>query len=148
MNISYEHSHSSSIIHTMNSINPTVAATGAVGAAAKKRQVSGKPPKAKHTYGGRGMGLMKRPNGNAPNIPSVSGFGQGGKHKYAGKLRKRSPKSKPMRLSRRLSWRIERSTPLKSPITAVMLNFSSPRLMIHEKSVEEGGIKTPEAKDD
>ena len=131
----------------MNNINPTVAATGAVGAAAKKKQVSGKPPKAKRTYGGRGMGLMKRPkNENAPNIPS--GFGQGGKHKFAGKLRKRSPKSKPMRLSRRLSWRIERSTPLKSPITAVTLNFSSPRLKIYEKSVDEGEIKTPEAKED
>lgn len=138
----------------MNNINPTVAATGAIGAAAKKfatRKVSDKvKAKAKRTYGGRGMGLMKRPK--IPNIPSASGFGQGGKHMFAGKLRKRSPLSKPMRLSRRLSWKIERSSPLRSPITAVRLNWTpATRLGVskkHEKSVEEGEIKTPEAKED
>ena len=47
-------------------------------------------------YGG--LGLMQRPTNES--------FGAGGKHKFAGKLRRTSPKTKPMRLSRRLSIKI------------------------------------------
>jgi len=133
----------------MNKDNTTAAAQPLKKLAA--RNVSdkvGDKSKAKRTYGGRGMGLMKRPNGT--NNPRD--FGRGGKHKFAGKLRQRSPLSKPMRLSRRLSWKIQRSSPLRSPISAVRLNWTPQTrdgdLKQHEHSVEEGEVKTPEANED
>eukprot|EP00985_Skeletonema_marinoi_P006652 scaffold2890_cov93-Skeletonema_marinoi.AAC.2 len=106
------------------------------------------PVKRTYGYGGRGMGLMKRPNG--PNNPRD--FGRGGKHKFAGKLRRGSPLSKPMRLSRRLSWKIQRSSPLRSPISAVRLDWTPGTrdgdLRQHAHSVEEGEVKSPEANED
>eukprot|EP00984_Skeletonema_dohrnii_P015616 scaffold6776_cov99-Skeletonema_dohrnii-CCMP3373.AAC.13 len=133
----------------MNNDNSTAAAQPLKKLAA--RNVSdkvGDKSKAKRTYGGRGMGLMKRPNG--PNNPRD--FGRGGKHKFAGKLRRGSPLSKPMRLSRRLSWKIQRSSPLRSPISAVRLNWTPQTrdsdLKQHAHSVEEGEVKTPQANED
>jgi len=145
----------------MNNAKSTVAAIGAIGAAATKIQKSvaaagnvsvgvGDKTKTKRTYGGRGMGLMKRPNGrNGRNVGRS--FGRGGKHKFSGKLRPRSPSSKPMRLSRRLSWKIQRGSP-RSPISAVMLDWT-PKTKHgdskkHAQPVEEGNTKTPGTNDD
>lgn len=155
----YTH-HNISILQTMNNAKSTVAATGTIGAAASKIRkvaaaagnisdgVAGKTKTTKRTYGGRGMGLMKRPNGQ--NV--ARGFGRGGKHKFSGKLRPRSPSSKPMRLSRRLSWNIQRGSPLRSPISAVMLNWTPTTrhgdLKKRGQPVVEEGAKTPDAKED
>ena len=52
----------------------------------------------RRTYGG--LGLMKR------STNENDGFGAIGEHKFAGKRRHSSPVTKPMRLSRRLSYAI------------------------------------------
>lgn len=113
-------------------------------AAGKVSDKVGGESKAKRTYGGRGLGLMKRPN--SPNIPR--GFGRGGKHKFAGKLRRRSTPTKPMRLSWRLSKKIQRGTPLKSPINAVNLSWTPNTLygdMKKHAHAVEGEVKTPDS---
>ena len=46
-------------------------------------------------------------------------------HKNKGKVRTKSPKGGPMVLSRRLSRRILKGSPLRSPITACALDFAS-----------------------
>ena len=46
-------------------------------------------------------------------------------HKNKGKVRTKSPKGGPMVLSRRLSRRILKGSPLRSPITACALDFTS-----------------------
>ena len=51
-------------------------------------------------------------------------FGVEGEHKYKGKRFKPSPKGAPMVLSRRLSRRITKASPLRSPIVAAKLVFS------------------------
>lgn len=144
----------------MNTMNPMNNAKGATGAASKIQKVVaatrnisagvGDKTKTKRIYGGRGMGLMKRANGQ--NV--ARGFGRGGKHKLSGKLRPRSPSSKPMRLSRRLSLNIQRGTPLRSPISAVTLNWTPTTttrrgdLKKHSQPVTDEGVKTPDAKED
>ena len=50
---------------------------------------------------------------------------QGAAHKNKGVARRKSPKGKPMVLSRRLSRRIMKGTPMKSPIVACKLDFAS-----------------------
>ena len=57
------------------------------------------------------------------NNTTFESFGRG-VHPRAGKFRTISPKDKPMILSRRLSYRINNSTPGRSPITAHKLIFS------------------------
>ena len=52
----------------------------------------------RRTYGG--LGLMKR------SLNENDSFGAIGEHKFAGKRRHSSPVTKPMRLSRRLSYAI------------------------------------------
>ena len=51
-------------------------------------------------------------------------FGAEGVHKFKGKRFKPSPKGAPMNLSRRLSRRITKASPLRSPIVAAKLIFS------------------------
>ena len=51
-------------------------------------------------------------------------FGVDGGHKFKGKKFKPSPKGAPMNLSRRLSRRITKASPLRSPIVAAKLVFS------------------------
>ncbi len=142
----------------MNNAKST-AATSTISAAASKiqkaaaaaRNISdggGAKTKTKSTYRGRGMGLMKRANGQN----AARGFGRGGKHKNSGKLRPRSPLSKPMKLSRRLSWNIQRGSPLRSPISALFLNWTPTTrrgdLKKRVRRVTEGGTKTPDAKEE
>ena len=83
----------------------------------KSKPVNKAGGKAKRTNGGRGLGLMKRSN---------DGFGRGGKHKFAGKLRIRSPPYKPMRLSWKMSKKILRGSP-QSPIQAFTIDFTPQR---------------------
>jgi hypothetical protein len=134
-----------------NNNNSSTAATGEARMKYAASEVSDKvadESKVKRTYGGRGFRLMKRSN-NGPDIPRS--FGRGGKHRFAGKLRRRSPESKPMMLSWRLSRRIQRGTPLKSPINAVNLNWT-PNTMstdmkkqahLKVKVKVKGEVKTP-----
>ena len=137
-------------------MNNNYSTTAAVGDASKKFAPTGKvsdkdggEAKSKRTYGGRrGLGLMNRPNGGGPNIPRD--FGRGGKHKFAGKFRRRSPMTKPMRLSRRLSYKIQRSTPIKSPITALTLNWTPNTMhgdLKQPHSAVECETKAPAAKE-
>ena len=51
-------------------------------------------------------------------------FGVDGCHKHKGKHFVKSPKGAPMILSRRLSRRIMKASPLRSPIVACTLNFA------------------------
>lgn len=100
--------------------------------------------KTKRTYGGggKGFGLMKLPNRDR-------NFGRGGKHKLAGKLRPRSPRGGPMRLSYRLSRKIRNGSPLKSPITAFTIDWT-PRTKrngdVEREHAMEEEVETPVAK--
>ena len=66
--------------------------------AAKAKGVQLKPKPRRRSYGG--LGLMKR------STNENDGFGAIGEHKFAGKRRHSTPVTKPMRLSRRLSYAI------------------------------------------
>ena len=73
-----------------------------------------------------GNDKKKRPK-SLNNASSIK-FGRGNPYRY-GKFRDESPRGKPMMLSRRLSYRINNSTPDKSPITAVTLQFTPIMIM-------------------
>ena len=81
---------------------------------AKKKEIKQQKPKAIQTT--KAKPQKKKPN----NVK----FGVEGEHKYKGKRFKPSPKGAPMVLSRRLSRRIIKSSPLRSPIVAAKLVFS------------------------
>ena len=80
---------------------------------------------------------------------NVKTFGAKAQHKHKGKLFVPTPKGKPMVLSRRLSRRIMKASPLRSPIVACTLNFnsSSKKTMTVEvkKNVAKKGSRPPRA---
>jgi len=83
-------------------------------ATAKKKVPSDKQQQSKQ------MEKVKKPPKKKSNVK----FGAEGVHKYKGKRFKPSPKGAPMNLSRRLSRRITKTSPLRSPIVAAKLIFS------------------------
>jgi hypothetical protein len=68
-------------------------------------------------------GQRKKGRSKSLNNALANNFGQG-VHQNAGRMRAPSPLGKPMILSKRLSYRINNSTPGKSPITAKKLDFT------------------------
>jgi len=81
---------------------------------AKKKEASIKQNKAK------AQKTKVKPQKKKSNVK----FGAEGVHKFKGKRFKPSPKGAPMNLSRRLSRRITKTSPLRSPIVAAKLIFS------------------------
>ena len=80
------------------------------------REKENKPP--------RGAGKQKvKKSKPFSNVSPGGQFGHG-HHRRRGRFFAPSPIGRPMILSRRLSYRINNSTPMKSPITATTLNFS------------------------
>ena len=67
----------------------------------------------------------KKPQPKKSTLGAGANFGADGGHKNAGRKRNKSPKGRQMVLSRRLSRRILKGTPLRSPITAYKLDFAS-----------------------
>ena len=69
-------------------------------------------------------------------------FGVDGCHKHKGKHFVKSPKGAPMVLSRRLSRRIMKASPLRSPIVACTLNFVDSAKKAKKKQATKPNKKT------
>ena len=80
---------------------------------------------------------------------NVKTFGAKAHHKHKGKLFVPTPIGKPMVLSRRLSRRIMKASPLRSPIVACTLNFNSSSkkttAVAVKKKVAKKGSRPPRA---
>ena len=100
----------------------------------------------------------KNKTGNFPSdykIPkkkkanNVKTFGAKAQHKHKGKLFVPTPIGKPMVLSKRLSRRIMKASPLQSPIVACALNFNSSSkkttTVAVKKKVAKKGSRPPQA---
>ena len=104
----------------------------------KENPVSRKPPAGKAKPNARNV-RKKKPNASSDkkgsggrNAKNQRGgkavgfkFGEVAGHRNRGRKRPNSPAGKPMVLSRRLSRKIMKASPLRSPIVALELDFSS-----------------------
>ena len=81
---------------------------------------------------------------------NVKTFGAKAQHKHKGKLFVPTPIGNPMVLSRQLSRRIMKASPLRSPIVACTLNFNSSSkkttaVAVKKKKVAKTGSRPPRA---
>mmetsp|Transcript_10062 Transcript_10062/g.18097 ORF Transcript_10062/g.18097 Transcript_10062/m.18097 type:complete len:190 (+) Transcript_10062:156-725(+) len=108
---------------TTSKTNEAKAATKAPGN--KENNIPRKAPVKGKTYGKNAQKIPRKVLGKIKNtIAGGFKFGDYGGHQGHGGIRSKSPAGRPMVLSRRLSRRITRGSPLRSPIVACQLDFS------------------------